>query len=172
MITNIYNETLTFITALNCNLEEFKKDPEKFYENWDENWHASDTRYEHPIIDGNSLREMTREEKILNLNMSELLQDGEYIENGEILIVECPESILRKAWDKENRVWYETMTKEEIVEVRANKILEYQKLVENKNMLEASKFTSTDEISFIVVKMNNLEIEINNLGNKIETFKI
>ena len=64
------------------------------------------------------------------------------------------------------------MTKEEIVEVRANKILEYQKLVENKNMLEASKFTSTDEISFIVVKMNNLEIEINNLGNKIETFKI
>lgn len=171
-MTHIYDNNLNYILTLNYNFEEFKTEPKKYFPDWKNSYYASEQKYEHPIIEEGQIREMTREEKILNLNMSELLQDGEYIENGEILIVECPESILRKAWDKENRIWYETMTKEEIVEVRANKILEYQKLVENKNMLEASKFTSTDEISFIVVKMNNLEIEINNLGNKIETFKI
>lgn len=73
---------------------------------------------------------------------------------------------------KKNHTWYETITKEEIVELRTNKILEYQKLDENKNSLETSKFSSSEEINLIVEKMNNLEIEINNLENKIETFKI
>lgn len=171
-MTHIYDNNLNYILTLNYNFEEFKTEPKKYFPDWKNSYYASEQKYEYPIVDKDSLREMSREEKILNLSMLELLQDGEYIENGEILIVECPENILRKAWNKKNHTWYETITKEEIVELRTNKILEYQKLDENKNSLETSKFSSSEEINLIVEKMNNLEIEINNLENKIETFKI
>lgn len=99
-MTHIYDNNLNYILTLNYNFEEFKTEPKKYFPDWKNSYYASEQKYEHPIITEGQIREMTREEKILNLSMLELLQDGEYIENGEILIVECPENILRKAWNK------------------------------------------------------------------------
>lgn len=61
------------------------------------------------------IREMTREEKILWLEETELLVDGEYIENGKIKEIKYDETLgfLSPAWNKEEHIWYEKATIEE-----------------------------------------------------------
>lgn len=58
----------------------------------------------------------------------------------------------------------EGTTKEEFIEIRKNKILEYSKLEEDKKALESSKFSTLEEIELIVNKMQILEVEINNIA--------
>lgn len=74
-----------------------------------------DNEVQNPTWDGNELREMTREEKILLLEEIDLLVDGEYIEKGEIKEIKYDKSLgfLNPAWDKENHIWYEKATNEE-----------------------------------------------------------
>ena len=64
------------------------------------------------------------------------------------------------------------MTKEELLEKRSQKIIEYSKLEEEKKVLENSRFTTTDEIQLVVDKMLNLELEINNLADQIELINL
>ena len=127
-----------------------------------------DTEMAFPIWDGVELREMTREEQIKDLGMENLLLDGEYLSEGEIVVVEKPLNLIRPAWNRETHEWYETMTKEELLEKRATKILEYSKLENEKNVLESSKFSTTEEIQLITEKMAELESEINQLAEQIE----
>ena len=128
-----------------------------------------DTEMACPTWDGTELREMTREEQIRNLGIENLLLDGEYLSEGEIVVVEKPLNLIRPAWNKETYEWYETMTKEELSEKRAAKILEYSKLENEKNVLEESKFSTTEEIQLITEKMTVLEKEINDIADKIKT---
>lgn len=53
--------------------------------------------------------------------------------------------------------------------MRADKILEYSQLEEDKKALENSKFSTQEEIQFIVEKMQALEKEINDIADKIKT---
>lgn len=93
-MTHIYNENLNYIIGLNYDYEDFKKNPSLYYPEWKTSYYATENKYEHPIIDEDSvIREMTREEKILNLGMEELLEDGEYIQDGQIIKVEYDESL-------------------------------------------------------------------------------
>lgn len=62
----------------------------------------------------------------------------------------------------------ETFSKEQLINLRKNKIVEYEKLEEEKKLLEGSKFSSEDEIKVIVEKMTVLEGNINNLQEKIK----
>lgn len=128
-----------------------------------------DTEMAFPIWDGVELREMTRKEQIKDLGMGNLLLDGEYLSEGEIVVVEKPLNLIRPAWNKETHGWDETMTKEELLEKRAIKILEYSKLENEKNVLEGSKFSTTDEIQLIIEKRAKLELEINDIADKIKT---
>lgn len=172
-MTHIYNEKLEHIISLNYNYEDFKKNPTLYYPKWQTNYYASPTKYEYPIIDTDDvIREMTREEKILNLGMEELLIDGEILEDGEIKSIKAPETIIRPVWDKEKKEWYETMTKEELLEKRAQKIIEYSNLENEKKTLENSRFTTEDEIQLVVDKMSKLELEINNLADQIELINL
>ena len=125
-----------------------------------------DNEVRNPTWDGNELREMTREEKILLLEEIDLLVDGEYLENGEIKEVKYDENLkyYRPTWDKELHIWEEGTTREEFIEMRKNKILEYSKLEEDKKLLENSKFSTLEEIELIVNKMQILEVEINNIA--------
>nr|DAV07629.1 MAG TPA: hypothetical protein [Caudoviricetes sp.] len=118
-MTHIYNERLEYIIGLNYDYEDFKKNPVLYYPDWKNTYYASPTKYEYPIIDVDDvIREMTREEKILQLGMEDLLEDGEYIENGKIIKVEYDEKLgyLKRAWNKETHVWYEGATEEELKE--------------------------------------------------------
>lgn len=69
-----------------------------------------------PIYDAekNTIDEATREQRILIFKEVELLQDGEYIENEKIISVPAPEEFFRKLWDKEQHIWKEGATEEEI----------------------------------------------------------
>lgn len=125
-----------------------------------------DNEVQNPTWDGNELREMTREEKILLLEEIDLLVDGEYLENGEIKEIKYIKELgyYRPTWNKELHIWEEGTTKEEFIEIRKNKILEYSKLEEDKKLLENSKFSTLEEIELIVNKMQILEVEINNIA--------
>lgn len=129
-----------------------------------------DNEVQNPTWDGNELREMTREEKILLLEEIDLLVDGEYLENGEIKEIKYIKELgyYRPTWNKELHIWDEGTTKEKFIEIRKNKILEYSKLEEDKKALESSKFPIDEEIKAITERMAILEADINNLQEKIK----
>ena len=159
----IYKGT-KLIENLNYNKEEFKKE---WYQEWEDGLIISSIKFLNPILENGELREKTREELILLDSKLELLRDGEYIEGGEIIVVEAPENLINKVWNKEVHIWEERATREELIEERKNKIIEHEKLEEEKKIIEGSKFASGDEIKVIVEKMTVLEGNINNLAEKI-----
>lgn len=119
-----------------------------------------------PTWTGAELREMTREEQIILLGETDLLLDGEWLEDGKIKKIEYDEELgyYRKVWNKELCIWEEGTTKEEFIEMRKNKILEYSKLEEDKSLLENSKFGTQEEIQLTIEKMQFLEQEINSIA--------
>ncbi len=170
-IIYIYNKNLELIgQPFITEYEEFKKNPNKFFPNWETTMYASLEKYNNPIIDtiSENIREKTREELILLDNKLELLQDGEYVETGEIIVVEAPENFIKKIWNKEMHIWEEGATREELIEERKNKILEYKKLKDDKKDLEDSGFSSEEEIIMLSEKMALLEADINSLAEKIK----
>ena len=129
-----------------------------------------DNKVQNPTWDGNELREMTREEKIFLLEEIDLLVDGEYLENGEIKEIKYIKELgyYRPTWNKELHIWEEGTTRGEFIEMRKNKILEYSKLEEEKRIFENTKFPSENEVKVIIEKMAILEVDINNLQDKIK----
>ena len=125
-MTHIYDNNLKFLLTLNYNYEDFIKEPSKYYPDWETSFYATQAKYNNPILSDGALREKTREELILIDNKVELLQDGEYIEQGKIIVVPCPEGLLKKKWDKTAHVWGEGATVEELKEYYFNKINTYK----------------------------------------------
>lgn len=160
----IYKGT-ELIESLNYTKEEFKKE---WYPKWEDTMIISNVKFLNPILENDKLREKTREECILLDNKLELLGEGEYISKNKILKKEIPENLISPIWNKEKKVWEENMTREQMIELRKNKIVEYEKLEEEKKLIEGSKFASEDEIKVIVEKMTVLEGNINNLQEKIK----
>lgn len=170
-IIYIYNKNLELIgQPFVKDYTEFKEEPIKYYPSWDNAMYASLEKYNNPIIDtiSGNIREKTREELILLDNKLELLQDGEYVETGEIIVVEAPGGFIKRTWDKNAHIWREGATREELIEERKNKILEYKKLKDDKKDLEESGFSSEEEILMLSEKMALLEADINSLAGKIK----
>lgn len=166
----IYNKNLEVIAIPYILGEgEFKENPDKFYPSWNRNeMYYSLVEIEQPILDNGVLREKTREELILLNNRLELLQDGEYVKDGEIVVVEVPKDLLKPKWSRDLNIWVEGMTKAELIEERKNKIVEFEKLEEEKKILEGSKFSTEDEVKAITEKIEVLEGDINNIQEKIK----
>lgn len=160
----IYKGT-ELIESLNYTKEEFEKE---WYPKWEDTMIISETKFYNPILDNGTLREKTREELILLDNKLELLQDGEYISKNKILKKEIPENLIYPVWNKDKKVWEEGIKKEQAIELRKNKIVEYEKLEEEKKLLENSKFSTEYEIKAITEKMAILEGYINTLSEKIK----
>ena len=169
-IAYIYNKNLEVIgIPYILGEREFEENPSNFYPSWNgSEMYYSFIKIINPILDNGVLREKTREELILLDNKLELLQDGEYVEAGEIIVVEAPKGLLRPKWNRDLNIWVEGMTKEGLIEIRKNKILEYSKLEEEKRILESSKFSTEEEIKAITERMAILEVDINNLQEKIK----
>lgn len=125
-MTHLYDNNLNFLVSLNYEYEDFIKEPSKYYPNWEPSFYATQDKYNSPILSDGALREKTREELILIDNKLELLQDGEYIEQGKIIIVPAPGNLLKKKWDKTAHVWGEGATVEELKEYYFNKINTYK----------------------------------------------
>ena len=125
-MTHLYDNNLNFLVSLNYEYEDFIKEPSKFYPEWQFSFYATQNKYSNPIISDGVLREKTREELILIDNKVKLLQDGEYIEQGKIIVVPAPETLLKKVWDKTAHVWGEGATVKELKEYYFNKINTYK----------------------------------------------
>ncbi|MGL5639868.1 MAG: hypothetical protein ACRCW7_11130 [Cetobacterium sp.] len=135
MIIYIYDiKTLQVVARPIVNsYDEFKAEPIKFYPDWNiENHLASEIEFQNPILNSGVIREKTREESILLDNKTELLQDGEYIENNKIIVVEAPDYLYKKYWNKEIHEWQEGATQEEILSKVNQLIDEYTILGEQK----------------------------------------
>lgn len=117
MIIYIYDiKTLTVVARPIVNsYREFKAEPIGYYLEWNIGRHIStEIEFQNPILDSGVIREKTREELILLDSKTELLQDGEYIENNKIIRVEAPSYLFKKLWNKENNLWEEGATQEEV----------------------------------------------------------
>ena len=170
-IIYIYDKNLKLIAQpFIKDYEEFKENPIKYYPSWDNTMYASLEKYNNPILDKKTgeIREKTREELILLDNKLELLQDGEYVEAGKITVVEAPENLIKKAWNKEVHIWEEGATREELVEERKNKILKYSQLKKEKDELIASGFAIQEEIDSIDIQMKQYKRDIDELAMKIK----
>lgn len=120
----IYNENLELIAQpFVTSFDEFLKSPELFYPNWAVNMYVTETKVENPILDGDSIREKTRLERILD-GEENLLEDGEYLENNQIIKIEYDPKLdfLKKIWDKDLHIWKEGATDEEITEHMATSV--------------------------------------------------
>ena len=103
---------------------EFTAEPIRYYPEWNVDYHIStEIKFKDPILDSGVIREKTREELILLDNKTELLQDGEYIENNKIIKVEAPDYLFKKLWNKENNLWEEGATQEEI-NIEVNRLVD------------------------------------------------
>ena len=135
-LTYIYQKNVSeikLLDTLNYTLEEFKTNPQGCYPGFNkENMIVSSEKYDYPCIDySGELRNKTREERIIEGEI-ELLQDGEYMESGVIKIVPAPETLLKKAWDRESRTWKEGATEEETTDNYFTKINKYKaEILEN-----------------------------------------
>ena len=170
-IIYIYNKNLELIgQPFITEYEEFKKNPNKFFPSWEITMYASLEKYNNPVLDKKTgeIREKTREELILIDNKLELLQDGEYVEAGEIIVVEAPDNLIKKVWNKEAHIWEEGATREELIEERKNKILKYSQLKKEKDELIASGFAIQEEIDSIDIQMKQYKKDIDELEVKIK----
>ena len=92
MIINIYDKnTLEIIgRPVVSGLEDFKKEPNLFYPDWDSEKHIwNELEYQSPILEKGKLRESTKEE--LYKAGKYTLAENELIENGKIKAVELSE---------------------------------------------------------------------------------
>lgn len=90
------------IDVLNYEIKDFKKE---WYPNFQEDMKIYDKKFEYPIYIDNTLREMTREEK-LNRNIEVVLDDGEIVQNKKIIKVPKPQGNSKYiSWNKEQKIW-------------------------------------------------------------------
>lgn len=93
-------------------------------------------------------------------NTERLIMVEGNLKNGLVYYYENNKIIGKK---RENK-----FTKEQLLEQRINYILEYSKLEENKKVLESSKFSTEEEKKAVTERMAILEVDINNLQEKIK----
>jgi len=118
IIVYIYNKNLELIGQPYVTLyDDFVSNPQGFYPTWDEeNMYVSKDKLQYPIVEDNLLREKTQKE--LKLEGIIELDDGEYIEDGKLIVVEYDDKLgyLKRMWNKETHIWYEGATEKEIAE--------------------------------------------------------
>ena len=93
-------------------------------------------------------------QKLISSNMDIAYKNGELIPYK---IPDPPKDIFLPNWNDEK--WIEG-SKEKLIELRKNKILEYGKLEEEKRIFENTKFPLENEVEVIIEKMAILEIDI------------
>lgn len=118
IIVYIYNKELELIgQPYITSYDDFVSNPQGFYPTWDEeNMYVSKDKLQYPIVEDNLLREKTQKE--LKLEGIIELDDGEYIEDGKLIVVEYDDKLgyLKRMWNKETHIWYEGATEKEIAE--------------------------------------------------------
>ena len=113
----IYQNNKLLIGVIAPSLQEFNKEPSKFYPHIPEGeFVVSEIKYDYPFIKNGLVRNKTRDERILLDNETQLLIQGEYVENNQIKFKECPNGLYKALWVTPN--WIEGATLEEVQEFK------------------------------------------------------
>ena len=107
--THIYSKDGEYIASQPYILEDFDKDPSKYFDTWDNSMISTNVWYDYPCLDGTKrgIREMTMEERLTSGKMD--LQDGQILEpmTNKIISIPIPEWLLRPRWNSTKKEWYE-----------------------------------------------------------------
>ena len=112
----IYQNNSLLIGVIAPSLEEFNKNPQKYYPNLKGEFVVSEFKYDYPIIENGVVRNKTREERILLDNETQILIQGEYVEDNQIKFKECPIGLYKALWVTPN--WIEGATLQEVQEFK------------------------------------------------------
>lgn len=131
-----------------------------------------DRPFQNPISDDlTSIREMTREELILQKGKTELLQDGEKFEDGHIVQVPNPSTqYLKYSWNREKFTWELITTKEELQQAKTNLILQHNKKRKEIVALneEAEFFNVSESVTKANCELEEIRAKINEIDKVIE----
>ncbi len=132
-LTHIYKKEteVKLLDTLNYTIKEFMANPQGCYPEWDkQSMIASEIKYEYPIFDNETLREMTKYEKykkgLYKLLENEVeyqgnilvLEQGQYVdERGVLQTVPKPEGT-KIEWNWQTHEWEEKATMLEIVQAQ------------------------------------------------------
>lgn len=169
----IYDKkTLKIVTKLDLSKEEFLKDTEKYFKEYDKKTMIISEDYiAYPKLNEDGLREKTIEEKIIEDKKIELLQNGEYIEDNKIIQVPNPSTkYLKYNWNKEIFTWELVTTKEELVRIRSEKVKRAHEL--RNDIITFTEFGGCeDEIELAQKEIDELMPEINKLAELMQEVK-
>lgn len=102
---NFYKKEKLIFSVYAESLEDVLKSPLSYFPNYTADVIITDVSYQYPIYKDDTLREMTKEEKV-RANIDVQLDDGEIIEGTKIMYVPKPQGNPKYlSWNKEKGLW-------------------------------------------------------------------
>ena len=102
---NFYKKEKLIFSVYAESLEDVLKSPTSYFPNYTTDILITDISYQYPIFKDDTLREMTKEEKVRN-GIEVQLEDGEIIKDKKIIAVPKPSGNPKYlSWDKEKGLW-------------------------------------------------------------------
>lgn len=135
MIVHIYEGNKKVFSVYANTVEEVKENPTSYYKDYSKNMVITDVNYQYPVIEEDSIREMTKEEKVKE-GIEVLLEEGEVIKNKKIIKIEKP-SKYHKWQNGEWTINLEEVKKnkrEELKVIRTNKL--YENITVNRDIFQ------------------------------------
>ena len=102
---NFYKKEKLIFSVYAESLEDVLKSPLSYFPNYTTDVLITDISYQYPIFKDDTLREMTREERV-RVGINVQLEDGEFIKDKKIIVVPKPQGNSKYLnWDKEKGLW-------------------------------------------------------------------
>ena len=102
---NFYKKDKLIFSVYAESLEDVLKSPLSYFPNYTQDVIITDISYQYPIYKDDTLREMTREEKV-RAGIEVQLEDGEIIKDKKIITVPKPSGNPKYlSWDREKGLW-------------------------------------------------------------------
>ena len=102
---NFYKKDKLIFSVYAESLEDVLKSPLSYFQGYAQDMIITDITYQYPIYKDDTLREMTKEEKV-RANIPVQLEDGEIIKDKKLIVIPKPQGNQKYMyWDKEKGLW-------------------------------------------------------------------
>lgn len=102
---NFYKKEKLVFSVYADKLEDVEKNPISYFQGYTQDMIITDVTYQYPIYKDDTLREMTKEEKV-RAGIDVQLEDGEIIKDKKIIKVPKPQGNPKYlSWDREKGLW-------------------------------------------------------------------
>ena len=157
---NFYKKDKLIFSVYAERLEDVLKSPLSYFPNYTQDVIITDVSYQYPIYKDDTLREMTKEEKV-RANIPVQLEDGEIIKDKKIIIVPKPSGNPKyQSWNREKGLWVLDNEREyqdymNLIDDLKAKSLEYgfDYKVENKEHRQKCRDTDISKMVSIIVSL-------------------